>query len=525
MEKTNNFLQSPKEKKIRKITQLYYSRPDIQEIIFEFSKNREISPRYFEGFGKRPDSLQFKGDVLSLAKKGATSFHCSEELWEDPLKIETGMSKTAADEIRIGWDLLIDIDCKWFDYSKLATKSIIESFRQHGIKNIGVKFSGNKGFHILIPWKAFPKKVNDIEIKNLFPELPRTLIAYIRNYSEKIMKEKLPENFHEQFKKTGIKKGIKCIKCGEIADSYEETELFCSFCKTGEIKKIYSDEEKIFKCPECKREMERVSSKKVYHCPRCDITSKFDPKKDLEIKRNDPKFRESEEYDLFDIMGLDLVLTSPRHLFRMPYSLHEKTALVSVVISPDEVDDFDMKKADPMKIEVRNFMPDSEEGEAKEFVMQALDWSKTEGRDKENQKKISGKYENFKSIKLENLNDSQFPPTIKKILEGVGDGRKRALFVLINFFRSIGFEKDELEKRIFEWNKKNEVPLKLGYITSQLSWSYNHKIIPPPNFDKDYYKGIGAVPDSEEKNLKNPVNYVVRKNFLENSKNKNKSKS
>ena len=82
--------------------------------IFEFSKNREISPRYYEGFGKRPDTFQFKGDVFSLAKKGATSFHSSEELWEDPLKIETGMGKKDADDIRIGWDLLIDIDSPFF---------------------------------------------------------------------------------------------------------------------------------------------------------------------------------------------------------------------------------------------------------------------------------------------------------------------------------------------------------------------------------------------------------------------------
>ena len=61
-----------KEKKIKKITQMYYSAPEIQKAIFEFSKKREISPRYFEGFGKRPDILQFKGDVFGLAKKGAT---------------------------------------------------------------------------------------------------------------------------------------------------------------------------------------------------------------------------------------------------------------------------------------------------------------------------------------------------------------------------------------------------------------------------------------------------------------------
>ena len=68
--------QSLKEERIRKIAQAYYARQDIRKAMFEFSKNRECVPRYFEGFGKRPDSFQFDSDILGLAKKGATSFHC-----------------------------------------------------------------------------------------------------------------------------------------------------------------------------------------------------------------------------------------------------------------------------------------------------------------------------------------------------------------------------------------------------------------------------------------------------------------
>src|SRR3989338_7002432 len=98
-EKTPSF----KEQRVRNITSLYYSRPDIQKAIFEFSKNREVCPRYFEGFGKRPDSLQYPRDVFELVKKGATSFHCSEEIWSDPLQIETGMKEEKLNSLRIGW--------------------------------------------------------------------------------------------------------------------------------------------------------------------------------------------------------------------------------------------------------------------------------------------------------------------------------------------------------------------------------------------------------------------------------------
>jgi len=135
---------SIREQRIRKITQLYYSKPDVQKAIFEFSKNREICPRYFEGFGKRPDTLEYLGDILAMVKKGATSFHCSEELWENPLNIQTGMNEEQLNRLRIGWDLLIDIDSKYIDYSKICAEIIINFLKFHGIKNIGIKFSGSK---------------------------------------------------------------------------------------------------------------------------------------------------------------------------------------------------------------------------------------------------------------------------------------------------------------------------------------------------------------------------------------------
>jgi DNA primase catalytic subunit len=419
---------SIKEQRVRAITNLYYSNPEVQQAMFEFSSNREISPQYFEGFGKRPDSLQYKGDILELAKKGTTSFHCSEELWQDPMNIITGMTEKEANELRIGWDLLLDIDSRYIDYSKIMVRQILKVLKFHGLKNIGIKFSGSKGFHLIIPWKAFPKKVNEVKTSDMFPEWPRIILQYI---NEKVNKGLVTE-----------------------------------------------------------------------------ITKLTTPNKYIK------DWKASEE------VIPDLVLVSSRHLFRMPYSLHEKTSLASVVLTPEEVKNFQLKDADALKVKVKKFMPDVEEGEASELLMQALDWWKDKRPDEE--EKTKGKFANFKPIELKNITEEQFPPCVKKILKGVNDGRKRSLFVLINLFRSIGIDKVELEKRIDEWNKKNEVPLKQGYITSQLNWSYRKKPIMPQNC-KDFYKGIGVCdPDDFCKFIKNPVNYVVRKNFLANKKTKKK---
>ena len=154
--------------------------------------------------------------------------------------------------------------------------------------------------------------------------------------------------------------------------------------------------------------------------------------------------------------------------------------------------------------------------------MQALDWHK----EKQDQSSANPARENrieFKPIKLENLSEANFPPCVQTILKGIADGKKRGLFVLINLFRSIGMEKDELEKRIYDWNKKNETPLKEGYIKTQISWSYRNKPIMPQNC-KEYYQGFGVcLPDSLCNLIKNPVNYTIKKSLQENRKNKDLS--
>ena len=416
-------MESPsiKEQRIRKITHVYYSRPEVQKAMLEFSQNREISPRYFEGFGKRPDSLQYESDIFELVKRGATSFHASEELWTNPLMIKTGMSEKDLNKLRIGWDLLIDIDSPYFEYSRIFAKLIIEFLDFSGVKNIGIKFSGSKGFHLILPWKAFPKEINGVKTSDMFPEWPRILVKYI-------LEKTKPKLISEITKLSTPNKYIK---------DYQESE-------------------------------------------------KVIP---------------------------DLVLVAPRHLFRMPYSLHEKTSLASVVLEKNEITKFDLKDADPLKVKIKNFIPDCKEGEASQLLMQALDWNKENSTKEETKKNFE-----YKPVKISDFSEKNLPPSIKKILEGVKDGRKRALFVLINFFRSIGMEREELEKKVYDWNTKNPEQLHTGYIKAQLLWSYRNKIIPPPNYDKDYYNGMGISPTEEELRLKNPVSYVARKSFQQNAK-------
>lgn len=417
-----------KEEKLKEISKRYYKQKSVQRALLETALNREVVPLYYDVFGKRPDTIMYEEDIKSLISRGATSFHCSEERWKDPLKLSLNLSKKELDDLRDGWDFLIDVDCKFIEYSKITASLLTEALYFHNIQTFGVKFSGGTGFHICVAYEAFPKKIFDIELKNQFPEIARLLLEYLKQMIKKELASRILD-----------------------LDSLKEISE-----KTG------------------KKEDE------------------------LTIKN---------EFNPYSIVNLDSALISSRHLFRMPFSLNEKTSLISVVIPPRLIEKFNPKVAKPSDfISYKPFIkiPESEEG--KEMLIQALDWKKKVSFDELSKTKP-------KIIQIKGrVNEEDFPPCIKKALEGVKkDGRKRCLFILINFFRSIKMPEEETEKILKEWNQKNYKPLSERYLQTQLNWYRKQKEIwPPPNCDHPFYKEIGIYTPECEK-MKNPLSYVARR--------------
>ncbi len=187
----------------------HYKRKEIQQAIVDSAGDREIAVKFGEkGFGKRPDILKYPSEVFELVKQGATSFHISEERWSNPLDIVTGSERKNLDELRTGWDLIIDIDCPFIEYSKQAADLVIKALRFQGVKSISCKFSGNKGFHIGVPFEAFPLKINNTEVSNLFPESPRRIALYLTEMIKEPLSEKILElengSIAEISKKTGL---------------------------------------------------------------------------------------------------------------------------------------------------------------------------------------------------------------------------------------------------------------------------------------------------------------------------------
>ena len=163
-------------------------------------------------FGQRPNEVEYEGDLLLFVKKGATSFHISEERWKEVMKLKEVKREKELNELRLGWDLIFDIDAPNLVLSKIIAKEIIDFLKDKQIDFL-LKYSGNKGFHIIIPWEEFPKEVEydgkKIELRKAFPDIPRLILAYIYSKIEKKLVRKLDkivenilgisgENFKEQ---------------------------------------------------------------------------------------------------------------------------------------------------------------------------------------------------------------------------------------------------------------------------------------------------------------------------------------
>jgi len=423
----------------------HYKRPEIQKEILANAAEREIAIKFGDkGFGKRPDILSYPQDVFELAKQGATSFHASEERWSNPMRLDTSLRKEDMDNLRKGWDLVLDIDCHDLEYSKIAAHFTIQALKFHEIKSISCKFSGNKGFHIAVPFESFPEKIGEQNTSMLFPEAARRIAMYLKEMIKRPVGEKILEHeggdFNRILQKTGMDESkVKLFKQDSLG--------------TG-----------------------------------------------IPFLNVEP------------FLDIDTILISSRHLYRMPYSFNEKSGLISIPINPEKVLQFDKSIAKhPVKVGEFRFLDTNKvvPGEAKKLLVQAFDFGpKTE------EDKTESKFKREFSIPETAIPEKFFPLCIQAGLKGMRDGRKRFLFVIVNFLTSVGWDYEQIEKLLLEWNKRNPEPLRDTYIVGHIRYHKQRKQkILPPNCGNEMYYGFfpACKADSGHAGIKNPVQWAKRK--------------
>ena len=411
----------------------YYSREDIQKAMLKVCEKREVVGVFENGaYSKRPNILLYNADILTMVKSGVIEFHGSLEHWSNPILLKEGNYN----ELRVGWDIVLDLDCDLFEHGKIAAVVLSRALKKYGVNNFSIKFTGGTGFHLGISWKSMPKEIDYRPTANLFPDLARKVAAFLK------------------FK---------------VKDELEECLL-----------------------------------------------KKFSPE-ELAIQTNKPlgKIMPDDGINPFEIVDIDPILLSQRHLFRLPYSINRNSLRVSLPLKPEDLESFKPEDSVPEKIKpVLGFLDCGEDGEADLLIAEALDFSNRLAK-KEEIKKERPRVEILDAIK-----ESYFPPCVKNISNGLTDGRKRALFILTNFLRSAKWRWEDIEAYIIGWNNKNSPPLPDSYIRSQARWHSNRdKKILPPNCPSEksqgWYESIGVCkPDKicgQPKILiKNPITYPIK---------------
>ena len=167
----------------------YYLRKDILKKILEFSKDREIGVVFKNYFGKRPQTIETIFDIKNFVKEDVLSFHMSQEKWTNALMLKNS-TKEIKDKNILGWDLILDLDGVNFKFSKIVAYYIIQYFKELKIENYSIKFSGNKGFHIALPFNAFTnKRIGEVDLRLEFPKIPKLITSLILlNISKKSFK-------------------------------------------------------------------------------------------------------------------------------------------------------------------------------------------------------------------------------------------------------------------------------------------------------------------------------------------------
>ena len=225
--------------KLKKLVQQWYNDSEVAEFIFEWIKNREVMGRTFENKVERPLKLQDPNDIKY--NDIVVSYHATQERFSNEAHIEGFNEESKV----ISYDITIDIDCKpvekvdSLELSKIVTDTILSFLKKLDIVPL-VKFSGRRGFHIILPGaitEGTPWYEYRYYIHKALLFLINTVILSKLSYISS---------------KTGVD----------------------------------------------------------------DIT----------------KLKES--------VVVDLQIASPRHMVRVPYSLHEGTGLVSILIAPDKVLEF-----------------------------------------------------------------------------------------------------------------------------------------------------------------------------------------
>jgi len=374
----------------------FEQKEEILNFLEKYCENREVGIRKGDYFQR---NIFFSREILEelFEKKSIFSVHNSIEYYPS-FDFENPNF----------FDFIIDVDLS-LPLSIMFTKKLVDFFQEREIFPI-IKYSGNKGFHIILPkipvderYPDFYRFVINSITKKVGYELAKELLEKIEN--EFHLLKSFLEYFNINIKNRSFRNPKELIEKNKDKFIFNADAIVIS--RRHLIRSPFSINEKsknnfsgylisAFTSYELLDELEEKVYKEIYIRKR--IMEEYNMNK-INIKENIKIFEE--QLELYDI---DIV----RKFFSKYYDkylVHKKI-------------------------------------------------------EEEKNRKKNGK----KSIFIKR-NKLTIPKSLKKILDiGVKDGRKRSIFILATFFSNNDGKEiipyEEFERMIIEWNQKNEPPLK-----------------------------------------------------------------
>lgn len=395
----------------------YYKKSSIADFIVDYVYNREVAMFNKEGniITQRPYAIYNNGDILYLVDKGGYSIHATVEIWKDPMLLRD-VNQREYYKIVSTYDIVVDFDVDIYksmdrnlNIAKLLVYEVLERLEEFGYIPI-IKYSGNRGFHLIFPLKGLVK-IMDIDLLKYKEIVYRSFLDFMH-----VIVESAASHLASKIGKNNI----------------------------------------------------------------ADIVSNI----------------------------VDYHLASWRHMIRVPYSLHEKTGLVSIVLYKDDILKFTKEMAKPENV-IEPIYPET--GDLSDLILLSLSYSLTH--------EISSTIKP-KHIKIDIKEVPELPPCVRTLLEGVPVGiRNNTMFFLLNFFKSLGYDKEKVKEILFNWNEKNSEPLRDREIEYSIEYHFNKNYLPYSCSKLREYIGRQYCQPNEICNhIKNPIQYVRFVNMLKKKK-------
>jgi len=155
----------------------FYLRNDVLEALAFQATNRELALYWGKDRTIRGLKAESVEELRSIIDRYTTdrpfSILRSVEEFSEPLEV----GNKPPSSLRIGWDLLVDIDSENFNDSRRAAVKLIKLYNTFKIPYF-LKFSGRRGFHFITPGRIFEVGTKR-EWLDAYPTLPEKIARFI----------------------------------------------------------------------------------------------------------------------------------------------------------------------------------------------------------------------------------------------------------------------------------------------------------------------------------------------------------